>query len=253
MRGSAIALVPAAGRGTRLQPMAPPTSKEVLPLVPDAPTTLERFLRMVAAAGVGHAVILVRAGKHDILEVVGSGRRHGVDVAFRVLEHTDSVPETLAAAAPFVADRPVLLGFPDILYEPEDAFVPLLARLEEREPDVVLGLFPTERADKSDMVEVDRDGRVRRISIKSDRRDLEWAWGLAAWSPRFTTLLERVVSGQAGAEISPSVEGELQIGDVVQLAVESGWRVESVSFPDGLFVDIGTPDDLRRARALLGP
>jgi glucose-1-phosphate thymidylyltransferase len=59
---------------------------------------------------------------------------------------------TLDQAYPFVQDAVVAMGFPDILFQPDDAFVRLLARLEASNADVVLGLFPTEEPQKAGMV-----------------------------------------------------------------------------------------------------
>jgi len=40
---------------------------------------------------------------------------------------------------------------------------------------------------------------------------------------------------------------ELYIGDVIQAAIHNGLRVETVLFPEGIYIDIGTPEDLAKA------
>jgi glucose-1-phosphate thymidylyltransferase len=57
-------------------------------------------------------------------------------------------------------------GFPDIIFQPEDAFVQLLARQASTKAGIVLGLFPTDQPQKVDMVDLDDDGRIRLIEIK---------------------------------------------------------------------------------------
>jgi glucose-1-phosphate thymidylyltransferase len=42
-------------------------------------------------------------------------------------------------------------------------------------------------------------------------------------------------------------ERELFVGDVIQAAIHDGLRVEAVLFPNGTYLDVGTPDDLVRA------
>ena len=37
---------------------------------------------------------------------------------------------------------------------------------------------------------------------------------------------------------------ELFVGDVIQAAMQAGLQVETVSFPAGAYLDIGTPEDL---------
>ena len=58
------------------------------------------------------------------------------------------------------------LGFPDILFEPDDAFRQLLAYQAAKETDVVLGLFPCDQPQKADMVILaeDVEGEARALS-----------------------------------------------------------------------------------------
>ena len=42
---------------------------------------------------------------------------------------------------------------------------------------------------------------------------------------------------------------ELPIGDVIHQAIEAGLRVEAEPFEQGSYLDIGTPENLRRAIA----
>ena len=58
------------------------------------------------------------------------------------------------------------LGFPDILFQPNDAYVKVLERLEANNADVVLGLFPTDKPQKAGMVDFDDSGKVRSIVEK---------------------------------------------------------------------------------------
>jgi glucose-1-phosphate thymidylyltransferase len=139
----------------------------------------------------------------------------------------------------------VAVGFPDILFEPPDAFVHLINRQETTEADVVLGLFPTDRPDKMDMVRTTDEGRVTEIVIKPESSDLRYSWSITVWKPTFTSfmhdLLQRVEAKLAAEN------GELHLGMVIQSALQAGLSVDSVKFPAGRCLDIGTPDDLQRA------
>lgn len=239
-----VAVIPAAGAGSRLGGI--PGSKEVIALDPAADpssTPAGRLLGQLGRAGIERAIVVVRSGKWDVIEALGTGRNHGIDIVYRVVGPTPSVPATLAEARPFVGDAATLVAFPDILYAPTAAFAETVAAFRSATAPVVLSLFPTDRPDKSDMAEVDPDGRLRRLWIKADRRDLRYSWGFAVWSPEF---YDRLVARAA----SPG-DSELWLGEVFQEAVDDGVEVATVPFPDGLFLDVGTPDDLRRARELV--
>lgn len=245
-----IGLVPAAGEARRLGPL--PCSKEILPVgLEDTPSgprvrvACEALLDGFRRAGIGKALVLLRRGKWDVPSHLGDGRPYGLDLAYLVIDSTGSVPETLDRAWPFVGDADVALGFPDTLFEPRDAYVHLLERLWHGAgtPQVVLGCVPTDRSEKTDMVDVDGDGHVRRIVVKERDTTLRYAWCVAVWRPGFSRFLHRYLAERPSAENA----AELYPGHVIQAAIEGGLRVDAVTFPDGGFLDVGTPEDLRRA------
>ncbi len=51
------------------------------------------------------------------------------------------------------------------------------------------------------------------------------------------------------AQVNVKPNKELFVGDVILAAIRQGLCVESVSFAQGRYIDIGTPDDLVRAVA----
>jgi glucose-1-phosphate thymidylyltransferase len=248
-----VGLIPAAGSATRLGAL--PCSKEVLPVglraTADGPrvrVACESLLDGFRRGGVDRAFVLLRRGKWDVPDHLGTGERFGLHLAYLALEPTGSVPETLDAAFPFVDGATVALGFPDIHFEPADAYARLLRHLEEAGdggPEAVLGLVPSTEHRKTDMVELDDRGRVRRIAIKQPDAGLRHAWTVAVWTPRFTRFLHDFLRADSPA---PRPR-ELYPGDVFQAAVDGGMRVDGVVFEDGRQLDVGTPDGLATALA----
>ena len=43
------------------------------------------------------------------------------------------------------------------------------------------------------------------------------------------------------------LRGEVYRGHLIQTVVDAGLRVDGIPFPDGSFLDLGTPEDLARA------
>ncbi len=240
--------MPAAGRALRLAGSglgsASGTSKEVLPVGRDGRPAAALLLDAFRRAGVARAYVVLRPDKWDVAETLGDGAAFGVPLAYRVVAETSSVAETLDRAYPFVRGRRVALGFPDILFEPPEAFARVAETQARTGADAVLGLVPTDRPDKADLVETGPDGRVRRLTLKPRRSAPGFTWIAAVWSPTMVDLLHREVSagrrGPGGRELYP--------GDLLQVAIDEGLRVEAVRFPEGRHLDIGTPEDLARAR-----
>ncbi len=248
-----VGLVPAAGRATRLGPL--PCSKEILPLGPmvaagSGPTrprvAAEGLLDQLAGAGVGRAWIVLASGKWDVPAFLGARSASGVDLAYRILPSSGSVVETLDAAWAFLRGHPVALGFPDVLLSPADALARVVERHRATDEEVTLGLFPTDRPDKSDMVATGDGGRVTAIRVKPEETELELTWMLAVWSPAFGDWLHDYARrhGAAGGRVPPG--GELHPGTALGEALAEGIAIGSVAFPDGSSLDIGTPDELAR-------
>lgn len=245
-----VAVLPMAGHATRLAAAgALAASKEILPLGVDelgGPPRLvcEHLLETLALAGVRRGFVVLRRGKWDIPQALGDGRRWGLDLAYLVLDSSASVPETLDRATPLVRGMGVALGFPDVLAEPQDGLARVAELWRHGGADVALGLYPTDRPEKTDMVETDAAGNLVRLHPKPHQMGhLGFTWLTAVWGPRFTELLHRVVASglrPAGRELYPS--------DVLQRAVDEGLRVVTLRFPEGSHLDVGTPEDLERAR-----
>jgi glucose-1-phosphate thymidylyltransferase len=242
-----IGLLPAGGRATRLSPL--PMSKEIYPIgfhqLPGAdrqsPKVVSHYLlEKMRRAGIQKAFFILRPGKWDIPAYFGDGSMLEMHLGYLTVHVADGVPYTLNQAYPFVRQATVALGFPDILFDPEDAYTHLLKRQAATQADVVLGLFPTDNPRKVGVVEFDETGRVYQIIEKPLESELKYMWAIAIWTPTFTEFLHQSIQ-------SATPDREVPIGDVIQAGIEAGLRVQAEVFPEGRYLDVGTPDDLAKA------
>lgn len=256
----AIGLLPAAGQARRIAPL--PLSKELYPIgfrYCDESQNLRPkvvchyLLEKMRLAGITKAYIILRAGKWDIPGYLGDGAMINMNIGYLMMNLPFGVPYTLDRAYSFVQKAIVALGFPDIIFQPDDVFTKLLARQASCQADVVLGLFPTDQPQKAGMVDFDAEGRVRLIREKPKKTDLQYMWGAAVWTPVFTSFLHEYLL-TIKASKKPNRAGkystqnqELPIGDVIQAAIERGLEVQAEVFADGEYLDIGTSEDLVRA------
>ena len=170
-------IIPAAGNGTRIQPLA--FSKELLPVGSridgagaERPRAVSEYLveRMVAG-GATRICFVISPTKSDIVRYYGGGVE-GADIAFVVQPGAAGLCDAIFRACPLVpADEPVIVGLPDTIWFPVDA----LARL----PDDRLSflLFPVEHAELFDAVVVDATGDVEEIQVKQPDPRSNWIWG----------------------------------------------------------------------------
>jgi glucose-1-phosphate thymidylyltransferase len=252
-----IGLIPAAGLASRLAAL--PCSKEIFPIgyhamggIGDMKLRVasDFLLERMRIADINKAFFIIREGKWDIPEYFGDGSSVGVNLAYLMMNLPYGSPYTLDQAWPFVQEARIALGFPDIIFEPEDAYVKLLAHQQSTRADVVLGLFPSEQPYKMDMVETDISGNVQRILIKPQDTSLRYCWMIAVWNSNFTRFMHAYLEQQCHSSSkslwSKSVR-EIYVGDVIKAAIKVGLRVESETFPSGHCIDLGTPEDLSRA------
>jgi len=259
-RREVIGLLPAGGRATRVAPL--PCSKELFPVGfhsigtkrTQRPKVISHYLlEKFKLANINKAYIILRDGKWDIPSYFGDGSMLGIHLAYLVMGVPWGVPYTLDQAYPFIGDSIVALGFPDMIFQPADAFVSLLAKLEESKADLVLGLFPTSKPHKTDMVAFNAKGRVKSITIKPAQSKLLYAWELAVWKPVFTRFMHDSVASKnfracaSNRESHPHKQKELHVGDVIQAALENGLKIDTVIFENGSCLDIGTPEDMVKA------
>lgn len=254
-----VGLVPAAGQANRIAPL--PCSKELYPIgfhrVDGAdglrPKVVSHYLlEKMCLAGVRKAYIILRQDKWDIPSYFGDGTMVDMNLGYLMMRQPFGTPYTLDQAYSFVKHSVVMFGFPDILFEGDDAFVKLLDRLDATEANVVLGLFPVKSPWTMDMVELGNNDEVRSIVIKPPATNLEYGWIIAVWTSVFTEFLhEHLLSlqrrlGQDSTTGLPH-QSELSVGHVFQAALQDGLRFQAVRFPNQSFVDIGTPQNLEKA------
>src|SRR4051812_36654730 len=116
-------IIPAAGRGSRIQPLA--FSKELLPVgsrhadSSSRPCAVSEYLldRLIRG-GADKLCFVIGSGKSDILEYFG-GAYDGADLVYVVQPQPAGLCDAIFRACPLVADdEPVLIGLPDTIWFP---------------------------------------------------------------------------------------------------------------------------------------
>ncbi|MDB4441921.1 sugar phosphate nucleotidyltransferase [bacterium] len=255
-----VGLIPAGGKGKRIAPL--PCSKELYPVGFDTVDQGHRqrpkvvchyLLENLRIANITKAYIVLREGKWDIPAYFRDGKMLDMNLAYLIMDLPHGVPFTLDQAYPFIKDAIIAFGFPDIIFQPEDAYVQLLSRQKESNADIVLGLFLTRQPHKMDMVDLDDNGKLRQIQIKPKKTHLRYTWIIAVWQPSFTHFMHEYVLAikekgrNSKLKNTEEIEQELFVGHIIQAALAADMRIDTVSFHSGSCIDIGTPEDLVRA------
>lgn len=170
-------IIPAAGAGTRIQPLA--FSKELLPVggkldgAVERPRAISEYLveRMVLG-GATKICFVIAPGKSDILEYYGGGKIDGSTFAFVVQPQPAGLCDAIFRAAPLIApDETVCVGLPDTVWFPPNG----LCALPHSELSFLL--FPVEHPEYFDAVVTGAEGRVLEIQVKQKDARSRWIWG----------------------------------------------------------------------------
>jgi glucose-1-phosphate thymidylyltransferase len=249
-----VGVIPGGGGASRLAPL--PFSKELYPVgfraTPQGPrpkALVNHLIDALQLAGVRRAFWLLDKRKADVLSYFGGGAGYGLQLAYVPTDASPSVVHTLASGSAFFERHPVLFGFPDIIFEPADAFARLWQRLQRDGVDVVLGAVPAPPDQIADRVELDATGALKAVRVKPLDRPQDPAWFIAAWQPSFTAFLRTWLERDPNVATGSS---ELYLGHAVEAARRAGMSVDVETFQGGCFIDAGTPEGLRLALARFG-
>jgi dTDP-glucose pyrophosphorylase len=234
-------IVPAAGLGTRIQPLA--CSKELLPIgTRDAqgrerPCAVSEYLvERMAAAGADRVCFVIAPGKTDILRYYGASKGP-VEFFYRVQEEPRGLCDAIFRALPLVhGDDDVLVGLPDTLWYPDNG----LRRLPRDE--LAFLLFPVTHPERFDAVRHDAAGRVLEVQVKQPGATDRWIWG-AFRAPG------RVMHELFALWIARGRRDEY-LGTLVNAWLATGGRAVACRFGER-YVDVGTLEGYRDAAKLI--
>jgi glucose-1-phosphate thymidylyltransferase len=247
---SPIGLLPAAGRGLRFGDSG--YAKELFPLLLEGGGELRLApiaslaLAAMRQAGAERCVAVVSRDKTEIVRVLGDGTAAGVSLAYVVQPAPRGLPDVVRSALPWIAGREVVFAMPDTVFLPEGALAAVRERRAATRADVALGVFPVDEPERLGPVEIGEGGTVLRVHDKPGPTVHRNTWGVACWSPRFTDFC---VEWEAKTREANGPEPAL--GHVFDAAHRDGLVVQALLFPEGRFLDIGTPKGLGAALAAL--
>lgn len=169
-------IVPAAGAGGRIQPLA--FSKELLPVGSRFDAGIERpravseyLVERMIAGGATKICFVIAPGKSDILEYFG-GRIETTDLAYVVQQRPAGLCDALFRAKPLIGpDEHVIIGLPDTIWFPAEGFTLMPSGL------LSFLLFPVAQPEVFDAVVTDQDDKVLEIQVRHPQPRSSWIWG----------------------------------------------------------------------------
>lgn len=239
-------IIPAAGLGSRIQPLA--FSKELLPVgsrwiegVERPKAVSEYVVERMLAAGVEKLCFVIAPTKPDIVRYYGSDYTDNgrcAQVCYMVQPKPAGLCDAIFRALPLIRERePVLVGLPDTVWFPDDAYRAL------PEDSLSFLLFPVRHPELFDAVVSDESGRVREIQVKQPQPSTNWIWGGFRMTGRVLADLHSLWVERD--------EQDPYVGTLVNEYIARGGHVTAARAGETYF-DVGTLEGYRHAMGELG-
>ena len=233
-------IVPAAGQGSRMQPLA--FSKELLPVGSrrdgdrDRPRAVSEYLiERLVVGGADKLCFVISPGKSDILEYYGGGV-FSARAFYSVQPHPSGLCDAIFRALPLIGqEEQVLVGLPDTIWFPEDALQEL--------PDGELSflLFPVARPELFDAVVLEGD-LVVEIQVKQPGAGSRWVWG--------AFKMTGAILADLYAHWCARDQRDEYVGTLVNSWLSAGGSARGIRAGRS-YVDVGTVRGYREAMVLL--
>ena len=187
-------------------------------------------------AGADKIGFVISRWKFDILQYYG-GEIGDAAIVYVVQPEPAGLCDAIFRALPLITpDESVLVGLPDTIWMPDDAF----ARLPE--DGLAFLTFPVARPELFDAVVSDGAGRVHEIQVKQQGAQSHWIWGAFRMPGAVLHELYRLWCARDRADE--------YIGTLVNAYLAQGGS--AVAVPAGsAYVDVGTLGGYREAMRLL--
>lgn len=234
-----MAVVMAAGRGSRMGALTSHTPKPLLPV--QGRPLLEHALLGLRDAGVSEAIVVTGW----LGEMVEEEFRDRPDLAMSLRFVRQPVPDgtgrALQAATPWLRDESFLVCWGDILIDPP-GYAALVREFENHPCDVLLGLNPVDDPWRGAAVYLGEDERVIRLEEKPARGTSTTNWNNAGVFLARPALLDYAV------RLIPSARGEYELPQAIANMIADGCEVRGYPL-SGFWSDVGTPEDLAEAES----
>ncbi|MEO6398503.1 MAG: sugar phosphate nucleotidyltransferase [Tepidiformaceae bacterium] len=230
------AVLLAAGRGSRLGALTDSMPKPLLPVA--GRPIIVHILDGLRRAGI-EEIAIVTGYLGDLLErELGNGEASDLRLHYLRQERLEGSARALALARDWLGDERFFVGWGDILVRPENYRRVIRA---SHVADAAIAVNEVDDPCAGAAVYLDDANVVQRIVEKPVRGTSSTHWnnaGLCVVGPSVWEQIDR---------LEPSARGEYELPQALAALVATGARVVAAPV-EGEWFDIGTPEDLERAR-----
>ncbi len=183
--------------------------------------------------------MIISAEKTDIVKYYAE-RNYAAEIFYVVQQRPQGLCDALFRAEPFARTHDqVLIGLPDTIWFPENAYRPAL---DLGQSDCNLVLFPVTNPSFFDAVVCDELGYVREVQVKEKDARSHWIWGAVTAKGESFHRLKLLWEARHRADE--------YLGDLLNAFIAAGNIVQG-KYSGEVYMDVGTLDGYRNAQDYL--
>lgn len=230
----------AGGRGARLGDLTLVTNKHLLPIY-NKPM-IYYPLQTLIDAGIKE-IMVITGTEHagDVFSLLGSGKKFGVNLTYKIQDESGGIPQAMGLAEQFVGnDKFVSINGDNILFGDVKEMV---TEFEQGKEEARIVLYETNKDEaKKAGVAVLEGEQVKEILEKPENPPSNWiSVGVLMFTPGVFEIIKT---------LKPSTRGELEIADVQNEYIKRG-TLKASKFK-GQWLDAGSFDELLRVNKAVG-
>lgn len=165
------AIVLAAGKGTRLYPLTLAIPKEMIRV--GTKPVIEHVIEVLKAGAIKEILIIVGRNKEAIMNYLGSGKRLGVDIYYRIQEAPNGSADAVHLGKEFVGKEDFVVMYGDNYFKPYNAINKLLKMHTEKKAESTILLNKVKDPSRFGLVKMDNNNQIISIIEKPSIKQSE--------------------------------------------------------------------------------
>jgi dTDP-glucose pyrophosphorylase len=188
----------------------------------------EYLVERMIAAGATQICMVISPEKTDLIRYYAE-RDYAAEFFYVVQKQARGLCDALFRAEPFARQHgEVLIGLPDTIWFPENAF---LSALDFRNAGFNLICFPVNNPSQFDAVVSDDLGYAKRVEVKRTDAHSPWVWGAVTATEDAFHKLKLLWEARH--------REDQYLGDLLNASIEAGSPVRAIHCGE-LYMDVGT-------------
>ena len=236
------AVIPAAGKGTRLEPITLAIPKELLMVGNKA--VIEHVINALKNTGITDITIIVGWRKNAILDYLGSGERLGVNLTYVVQDKREGLARAVLAGHRTINNDPFIVVLGDNFFYPPTFLDTILATHTQQHADATIGVAEIQDPTRHGIIKPGSENTILDIIEKPSKSQAPsnlGCIGVYVFQPEIFHYIKQT---------KPGKNNEYQLTDSIKLMIQEKKRVVYNQIP-GIHIDIGTLEDLQKANTFL--